>query len=100
MSELPSLVESKATRFPPGDQRGLPVLFAFMSVSCNGFVPSLSQAQISPVPDLIEWNTILVPSGEKWGFVSHDVEEIKALGGNLLESFAVSSTLQTSQSGL
>jgi hypothetical protein len=97
MSKLPGLVEPKETSFPSGDQLGLPVAFAFMSVSLTGFVPSALQTQISSYPDLLDTKTILHPSGETTGASSSEDHDNRGFDGGLNDSFPTNSILQMSE---
>jgi hypothetical protein len=96
MSPLPDLMESKAIHLPSGDQFGLPVLPAFISVSIIGFVPSALQTQISMLPELSDAKAILLPSGEIRWSISPDDHEIKGFDVGFIASCPVSSILQIS----
>src|SRR2546430_13001702 len=80
MSAFPSTHESKAISRPSGDQRGVPVRGPPMLVNCLTLVPSLSQTDISKLPERREAKTILLPSGEYCGPLSSCVEEISFSG--------------------
>src|SRR6266480_2506826 len=82
MSAFPSTHESKAICWPSGDQRGVPVSGPPMLVSCLTLVPSLSQTEISKLPERREAKTILLPSGEYCGPLSSCVEEISFTGAS------------------
>jgi len=50
-------------------------------VNCWAFEPSLSQTQISSLPERLDPKTIRLPSGEYSGCFSKRVEEISSFGG-------------------
>jgi hypothetical protein len=66
-------------RVPSGDQRGVP-LSEPNEVNGTVFEPSLSQTQISPLPERPDAKAILRPSGENCGNTSLRVEEMKFIG--------------------
>lgn len=59
--------ESKAMYRPSGDQRAVPSCVLPRFVSWTALEPSLSHTQISELPERVDVNTILVPSGEYSG---------------------------------
>jgi hypothetical protein len=67
-------------RRPSGDQRGEPVAGLSKEVNWSGLLPSLSEIQISWLPERSEANAILLPSGENCGLTSRRVESISFLG--------------------
>ena len=73
--------ESKAIRCPSGEKRGVPELGAPKEVSWIGFEPSLSQIQISKLPERLDRKAILRPSGEMSWSICSRVEEISLVGG-------------------
>src|SRR5437016_9699625 len=74
-------LEWKAMVCPSGDQRAVPVRGAPMEVNCTAFAPSGSASQISHLPERVDWNATLRPSGENCGFHSHWLEEMAEAGG-------------------
>src|SRR5262245_33968740 len=86
MSALPSGRQSNTICLPSGDQLGDPASGPRNEVRRMGFSPSLSQTQISSLPERLETNAIRLPSGEKRGLASRAVETIRlASGGDFSE---------------
>src|ERR1700750_1828897 len=67
MRDVPEARESKAIRWPSLPRLGPPVRGPLTLVSWVGLRPSLSDIQISEVPERSDWNTTWVPSGEYCG---------------------------------
>src|SRR5579862_2033266 len=76
MSAWPNFRESKAMRFPSGDQRGDPVTGPLKNVRRRLCLDPLSKIQISLRPERLLRNAILFPSGEKRGLEFNPLEEI------------------------
>src|SRR6516162_8562645 len=70
----PPMRESKTICRPSGDQRGVPVSTSPKFVSCRVLLPSLSHTHISLVPERLDMNTTLLPSGEITGLDCSRVE--------------------------
>src|SRR5262245_1298111 len=79
MWPFPSKYPSKTRCSPSGDQRGGPISGPPKEVICTAFEPLRSLSQISRLPERLDKNEILFPSGENWGPDSPRVEAIQAL---------------------
>src|SRR6266852_7797254 len=62
-------IASKAIHLPSGDQEGLPACVP-NDVSCLQLPPSLWQIHTSSLPDRLDSNATLLPSGENLGQIS------------------------------
>src|SRR5215470_4087893 len=98
MSALPSGRQSNTTCLPSGDQLGDPASGPRNEVRRIGFSPSLSQTQISSLPERLETNAIRLPSGEKRGLASRAVETINLARGCDLSEWPSSCSLYISVS--
>src|SRR5947207_981537 len=67
MLASPTTRESKAMSLPSGDQRGVPVFLMPNELSCTALEPSVSETQISVLPDRLDEKVICFPSGETFG---------------------------------
>src|SRR5690349_1231483 len=84
MDQEPDVSELKAMDLPSGDQVAQALVPRPIEVNCREFEPSLSQVQISRLPDRLEQNAIRRPSGEGCGFISSRVDEITNSGGRVI----------------
>jgi hypothetical protein len=70
---------------PSRDQRELDVFGPPKEVSCVGCEPSAFATLISSVPERVDVKVIWVPSGEKSGLWSSNVEAIRGVGPRPLD---------------
>src|SRR5438874_13400187 len=84
MSQLPEMSELNARNRPSGDHVAQAFVPRPIEVTCIGFSPSLSETQISILPERFEENAIRLPSGEGCGFISSRVDTLNCLGGPVI----------------
>src|SRR4051812_21500061 len=80
MSQLSEMFELNARNRPSGDHVGQALVPRPIDVTCTGFKPSLSETQISKLPERFEQNATCFPSGEGCGFISSRVDPLSCLG--------------------